>query len=61
MDAKGAEAAVIAALTGARGRGKTGLSEDQLAELNEAIETLEADSGVSGVHIAQQRRRLSCE
>jgi hypothetical protein len=43
---------VIAALTSAKGRGKSGLSEDQLAQLNEAIEALEADSGVSGEQIA---------
>ncbi|PNW85211.1 hypothetical protein CHLRE_03g176350v5 [Chlamydomonas reinhardtii] len=42
-----AEQAVLSALASARGRGKEGLSEEQLEQLNSAVEALEADGGVA--------------
>ena len=47
-----AEAAVLAALQSAKGRGKDGMSPKQLASLNAALEVLEADGGVQGVRRA---------
>jgi hypothetical protein len=46
---KDAETAVLAALQGAKGRGKEGLSPAQLASLNAALAVLEADGGAPGV------------
>lgn len=41
------EVQVLTALSGARGRGREGLGEEQLEQLNSAIERLEADGGVA--------------
>lgn len=38
----------MSALSGAKGRGKAGLGDEQQQALNAAIELLEADGGVSG-------------
>jgi hypothetical protein len=43
-----AEQAVLDALSSAKGRGKDGLSEEQLDQLNAAVAMLEADGGVIG-------------
>ncbi|KAG2500058.1 hypothetical protein HYH03_002335 [Edaphochlamys debaryana] len=43
---KEAEAAVLAALSGAKGRGKEGLSPEDLSSLEAAVAKLEADGGV---------------
>ncbi|KXZ56530.1 hypothetical protein GPECTOR_1g476 [Gonium pectorale] len=42
-----AEQSVLAALNSARGRGKDGLSPEQLEQLTAAVEALEADGGVA--------------
>ena len=44
--AAAAERAVLTAISGVKGRGKSGLTEDRLAAFEEAIERLEADGGV---------------
>ncbi len=44
--AAAAERAVLTAISGVKGRGKSGLSEDRLAAFEDAIERLEADGGV---------------
>lgn len=43
-----AEQRVLSVLEGAKGRGKAGLDQQQLLELNAAIEMLEEDGGVPG-------------
>lgn len=57
-----AEASVLQALTSAKGRGKTGLSEEQLQQLNAGIQTLEDDGGVRGqnIHRAAVARLKRC-
>jgi hypothetical protein len=43
-----AEAQVLRAVASARGRGKEGVDEEQRALLDEAVQQLESDGGVSG-------------
>ena len=44
--AAAAERAVLTAISGVKGRGRSGLSKDQLAAFEEAVDRLEADGGV---------------
>lgn len=46
-----AELAVMDALRSARGRGKEGLTDEALAQLNLAVSVLESDGGVAGEHL----------
>ncbi|GLC44333.1 hypothetical protein PLESTB_000481200 [Pleodorina starrii] len=47
LELQQSEQAILAALNGARGRGKEGLTPDQLSALTAAVEALEADGGVA--------------
>lgn len=53
-----AEQRVLSVLEGAKGRGKAGLDQQQLLELNAAIEMLEEDGGVPGGSFCLQGPRL---
>lgn len=49
------EGSILDALTGAKGRGKEGLTEEQLQQLNDAVERLEQLGGVSGGGLQQHQ------
>jgi hypothetical protein len=53
-----AELAVLDALQGAKGRGKEGLSDGALQQLNLAVSVLEGDGGVPGTRSGAAARGL---